>query len=608
MHRSQTRKRFIFVLAFLALIAATAIPIWNVLRGRDADIPAPRTASAPADAPMLASRDIIVDLRDDATPDDVRQLNAQFGLDLQLNSPHSQANQLYRSVLPPGADRDAILQGLNQDARVQSAEADFRITTPEINTPEASDNGQSTDIDFRITTQSNPQSRRSAIWIPNDPRYNEQWNFRMVDAEAAWKRSHGKGIVVAVIDTGVAIEPSGKRAACRDFAETARVAGYNFVANNHDAYDDNGHGTHVAGTIAEATNNNEGVAGLAFEATIMPLKVLSAAGSGNSADIADAIRFAADHDANIINMSLGSYFPSAIIHSAVRYAKRKGVLVICAAGNGFGEPVGYPAAFPSCMAISSVGPSGEMAFYSSYGPQVSLAAPGGDMSENRENGILQNTIAREAPDEGGGDYYHFQGTSMASPHAAAVAALVMAQGVYDAARVRDIMQRSTTPAGEKLKFGSGILNAGNATAMAARFNRNAHFKNFGVFLLAILVFLGTRGDSKSRARLALAFAGGALLPDYAADVVGYDSLWNLASFSVLIPFVAFWEWEKGHDSQVVGAFSAGMALCLVIALAVDGLSPFTPSLFGLAAWPWNIANALGAAVIAMLACARGRAR
>ena len=606
MHRSQQRTRTFLILAFLALIAATAIPIWNVLRQRDADIPAPRTANAPADAPMLASRDIIVDLRDDATPDDVRQLNAQFGLDLQLNSPESKANQLYRSALPAGADRDAILQGLNKDARVQSAEADFRITTPEINTPEASDNGQSTDIDFRITTQSNPQARRGATWIPNDPRYNEQWNFRMVDAEAAWKRSHGKGVIVAVIDTGVAIEPSGKRAACRDFAETARVAGYNFVANNHDPYDDNGHGTHVAGTIAEATNNNEGVAGLAFEATIMPLKVLSASGSGTSADIADAIRFAADHDANIINMSLGSLYPSTVIHSAVRYAKRNGVLIVCAAGNGFGEPVGFPAAFSQCMAVSSVGPSREMAFYSSYGKQVSLAAPGGDMSENREDGILQNTIAREAPDEGGGDYYHFQGTSMASPHVAAVAALVMAQGVYDAARVRDILQRSATPAGEKLKFGSGILHAGDATAMAARFNRNAHFKNFGVFILAIFVFLGTRGDSKSRARLALAFAGGALLPDYAADVVGYDSLWNLASFSVLIPFVAFWEWEKGHDSQAVGAFSAGIALCLVIALAVDGLSPFTPSLFGAAALPWNIANALGASVIALLACVRGR--
>ncbi len=596
MHRSQTRNRAFLVIFFIAIIVATAIPIWSVLHQHNADIPAPHTAQAPAISPTLASRDIIVDLRDDATPDDVQQLNAQFGLNLQLNSPQSQANQLYRSTLPDNGDREAIVKGLDADARVESAEADFRITTPEITTPQTSEN----------TLSALPQTRRGNIWIPNDPRYNEQWNLRMVDAEEAWKRSRGKDVIVAVIDTGVAIEPSGKRAACRDFAETARVPGYNFVANNYDPYDDNGHGTHVAGTIAEATNNSEGVAGLAFEATIMPLKVLSASGSGTSADIADAIRFAADNDANIINMSLGSLYPSTVIHSAVRYAKRRGVLVVCAAGNGFGEPVGFPAAFPQCMAVSSVGPSGELAFYSSYGPQVSLSAPGGDMSEAQENGILQNTLAREAPDEGGGDYFHFQGTSMASPHVAAVAALVMAQGVYDAARVRDILQRSAKPAGEKLKFGSGILNADAATSMAARFNRHAHFKNFGVFLLAILVFLGTRGDSKSRARLALAFAGGALLPDYAADVVGYDSLWNLASFSVMIPFVAFWEWEKGHDSQAVGAFSAGMALCLVLALAVDGLSPFTPSLFGSVALPWIVANAIGAAVIAILACVRGR--
>ena len=596
MHRSQTRNRALLVIFFIAIVVATAIPIWSVLHQQNSAIPTSRAANAPAISPALASRDIIVDLRDDATPNDVRELNAQFGLDLQPNSPQSKANQLYRSALPAGGDREVILKALNADARVESAEADFRITTPEVNTPETSDNAIS----------ALPQTRRGAAWMPNDPRYNEQWNFRMVDAEDAWKRSRGKGVIVAVIDTGVAIEPSGKRAACRDFAETARVPGYNFVANNYDPYDDNGHGTHVAGTIAEATNNSEGVAGLAFEATIMPLKVLSAGGSGTSADIADAIRFAADNKAAIINMSLGSMVPSTVIHSAVRYAKNKGVLIVCAAGNGFGEPVGFPAAFPQCMAVSSVGPSGEMAFYSSYGKQVALAAPGGDMSENRENGILQNTIAREAPDEGGGDYFHFQGTSMASPHVAAVAALVMAQGVYDAARVSDILQRSTAPGGEKLKYGSGILHAGNATAMAARFNRNAHFKNFGVFLLAILVFLGTRGDTKSRARLALAFAGGALLPDYAADIVGYDSLWNLASFSVLIPFVAFWEWEKGHDSQMVGAFSSGMALCLVIALTVDGLSPFTPSLFGMAAVPWNLANAIGAAAIALLACVRGR--
>ena len=120
---------------------------------------------------------------------------------------------------------------------------------------------------------------------------------------AAWKQGNGKGAVVAVIDTGVT--------KVGDLADTKFVPGYNFVANNTNADDDHGHGTHVAGTIAESTNNKIGVAGVAYGATIMPLKVLSARGSGSMGGIAQAIRWAADHGANVINMSLGGPFPVA---------------------------------------------------------------------------------------------------------------------------------------------------------------------------------------------------------------------------------------------------------------------------------------------------------
>jgi serine protease len=121
----------------------------------------------------------------------------------------------------------------------------------------------------------------------------------MVGAEAAWERARGKDVIVAVIDTGVAAKdsPRGKRA--RDFGQTRFARGYDFVHDDEDPYDDQGHGTHVAGTVAESTNNHEGVAGLAFEATILPLKVLSSQGSGTTTDVADAIRYAADKGARV---------------------------------------------------------------------------------------------------------------------------------------------------------------------------------------------------------------------------------------------------------------------------------------------------------------------
>src|SRR5262249_1184696 len=150
----------------------------------------------------------------------------------------------------------------------------------------------------------------------------------------------GRNVVVAVIDTGVAFEKDSKCYRAKDFAETKFVKGYDFINNDEHPNDDNGHGTHVAGTIAESTNKGEGVAGLAPEAKMMALKVLSAGGFGNAADIADAIRFAADHGAQVINMSLGSPFPSAIIHSACVYAHKKGCTIVAAAGNGGSEGVG----------------------------------------------------------------------------------------------------------------------------------------------------------------------------------------------------------------------------------------------------------------------------
>lgn len=453
-----------------------------------------------------------------------------------------------------------------------------------------------------FATGGNPWNRNA--FVPNDPRYNEQWNFRMIDVEGAWAKTRGKGVVVAVIDTGVNIGPTKKGKASKDFGVTKFVEGYDFVNKDKDPYDDHGHGTHVAGTIAESTNNSEGVAGIAFEATIMPLKVLSASGSGSAGDIADAIRFAADKGAHVINMSLGSSMPSDVIRKACQYARKKGVVIVCAAGNSFREGVGYPAAFPECIAVSSVGPSGDLAKYSSWGKEVALAAPGGDYidSGNKADGILQNTNIPESQGGNGDDYYAFQGTSMASPHVAGVAALIVSQGVNDPARVREVLTQTASPKkGDVKKYGAGILSASGAVKKSAETSA-VKLRHLLVFGLGFLLFaVGGRGRNP---RLRLAMAGALVLgffgPDWAASWFGADTAWNLLTFSALAPIALYSMLRGGPGVKVAGVLGLAVGVCL-FANWWNGTLPFTTASFGTTPLLWTGANAIAAFGVAFAA-------
>ncbi len=298
-----------------------------------------------------------------------------------------------------------------------------------------------------------PNYRYSTLEVPNDPEYNKQWNFRSINVESAWDETKGKDTVVAVIDTGVSKVP--------DLKLTKFVSGYDFVNNTKDARDDNGHGTHVAGTIAQSTNNGYGVAGIAHEASIMPLKVLSGAGGGTVADIAEAIKFAADRDADVINMSLGGGGSSHLMEEAINYAYNKGVVIVAAAGNSGENASGYPARYPKVISVSATGASGEKAPYSNYGAGVDIAAPGGD--ENAP--ILQNTID---PSTGESVFLGTMGTSMASPHVAGVAALIKASGISEPTQVLDVLKKSSRKVTEDPLnyFGAGHLDAGAAVKLA----------------------------------------------------------------------------------------------------------------------------------------------
>lgn len=248
--------------------------------------------------------------------------------------------------------------------------------------------------------------------VPNDPEYHRQWNLRAIGMESAWEQSKGEGVTVAVIDTGVTRVP--------DLRQTQFVPGYNFVDDNRDTTDFHGHGTHVAGTIAQATNNEYGVAGIAPQARIMPLKVLGENGGGTVADIAEAIKYAADNGANVINLSLGGGGESRTLADAIDYAYGKGVVIVAAAGNEGQNAAAYPGRYPRVISVAATDATGNKTDYSNFGAGVDIAAPGG--SRNGKDGqILQETID---PDTREPVLMAMQGTSMASPHVAGTAALI----------------------------------------------------------------------------------------------------------------------------------------------------------------------------------------
>ncbi len=304
--------------------------------------------------------------------------------------------------------------------------------------------------------------------FPNDPKYILQWHLKSINTDKAWDYVTGNPeIIVAVIDTGVDYNhPDLKRNIWVNKDEVPSNGidddgngyvddyyGYDFVNNDGDPIDDNGHGTVVAGIIAAEINNSLGVAGIA-QVKIMVLKVLDRNGSGYESDVAEAIRYAVDNGANIVSMSLGGSEYIKLLEDACNYAWNKNVLLVAASGNDGGKDIDYPAKFQSVIAVGSVNQEDKLSSFSDFGREQELVAPG--------EGILSTYT--------GMSYKSMSGTSAATPQVSGVAALLLSVNPTLSNRdVRKILQQSADDLGFRGKdsvYGYGKVNASRAVSIA----------------------------------------------------------------------------------------------------------------------------------------------
>lgn len=209
----------------------------------------------------------------------------------------------------------------------------------------------------------------SAAVTPSDPHWPQQWNARRVRATEAWDVTKGaSGVTIAIVDTGV----DGNHPDLRG----RMVRGWDFHNNDSNPYDDDGHGTAVATTAAAAGNDRVGIAGMCWRCRVMPIKVLSSNGHGTQSNVAAGVRWAVDHGADVINMSIASATSTLLLADAVAYAIRKGVIVVAAAGNSGTSRRMYPAAFPGVISVAATNETDRLYSWSSRGSWVTLAAPG----------------------------------------------------------------------------------------------------------------------------------------------------------------------------------------------------------------------------------------
>ncbi|MDZ7833701.1 MAG: S8 family serine peptidase [Desulfobacterales bacterium] len=343
-----------------------------------------------------------------------------------------------------------------------------------------------------------PNYIHQALQSPNDEYYPLQWHYPLINLPDAWEITRGRqNVKVAVIDTGVIVDHP-------DLAGKITADSYDFISDPDRAMDGDGidsdpndtgddtqgsssfHGTHVAGTVAAATDNDTGVAGVAWNCRIMAIRTLGKGDSGTTYDILQGVRYAAglendsgttpDEPADIINLSLGGRSFSQTEQDVLAQARAAGVIIVAAAGNSAENAPSYPAAYDGVISVSAVDINANPAPYSNFGPSIDVAAPGGDFSGDLNgDGYVDGVLSTGGDDSDGkiqNVYTFFQGTSMAAPHMAGVAALMksvrpdLTPDDLDAFLQSGAIVRDLGPAGRDDRYGYGLIDASLAVRAA----------------------------------------------------------------------------------------------------------------------------------------------
>ena len=317
---------------------------------------------------------------------------------------------IYRISLPKNINIYNIIKGFNDEPYIEYIEPDY---TYYINT------------------------------ISNDRYFSSQWNLKNINCPTAWDIEKGKNsIIIAIVDTGVDYNhPDLKNNILK---EGDQIVGYDFVNNDPYPMDDYNHGTHCAGIAAAVTNNLIGIAGVSWNCKIMPIKVLNSRGRGYSSWIAKGIKWAADHNANVISLSLGSYEYSQVLVDAINYAYNKGIVVVAAAGNENTNKRCYPAGYKNVIAVGATDYNNRKASFSNYGTWVDVSAPGVS---------ILSTLR-------GKTYGKLSGTSMACPHVSGLVALMLSEKPnLSPSQIRYYLKKNADKVNGNSRPIGGIINA-----------------------------------------------------------------------------------------------------------------------------------------------------